>query len=450
MSASDVRRVTVHAGDTVADLTLPATIAVAELIPPIVEMVGNPGLPLTRLRLSSPGCAPLPDSTTLAQNGIRDGAIVLLSPEDPPPPRRYCADEAETVAAALRAADPLPRGIRTAAAVAAAGFAVGGAVLLARGASAERSYPDPAALIAAAAAAGALVTAAFRHRHFGDPTAGLTLAVVATTFAAAAGLLAVPGAPGAPGALLASMTAAATAVLAFRVTRCGRVVLTALACAAMCCGLGAFAVVLTGAPSRVFGPLIALAGLGLIQATPRTALLLARLAPAPAPAAPVGAPDVPQLKTDDEVAAAALRADQWVTGLRAAFTATVVIGVAVAVAATPRAIPLAVVTGGALLLFSRTDSRRAVTFTCGAAGCTAIGFAAAAAAPGHGPWIAACAAILTTAAMLLGFVAPSISLSPPAQRVLDAVGYLALTAVVPLAGWTCELFAVARGLNLSA
>ena len=88
LSASDpgLRRVSVHAGTAVVDLALPAAVPVATLIPSIVDILDGHGAdrsgdqPADRYRLSLPGAPALHASTTLAQNGIRDGAVLILSP----------------------------------------------------------------------------------------------------------------------------------------------------------------------------------------------------------------------------------------------------------------------------------------------------------------------------------------------------------------------------------
>lgn len=83
MPTSDpgLRRVTVHAGAQAVDLTLPAAVPVATLIPSIVDILGDRGAsPATaaRYQLSALGAPALPNATTLAQCGIRDGAVLVL------------------------------------------------------------------------------------------------------------------------------------------------------------------------------------------------------------------------------------------------------------------------------------------------------------------------------------------------------------------------------------
>ena len=111
MSASDpgLRRVSVSAGATVVDLSLPAGVPVATLIPPIVDILegrdtdGSGGLVGRRYHLCLPGAPALEASTTLAQNGIRDGAVLVLNQARTPPPVLRYDDVAEAVSATLDA-----------------------------------------------------------------------------------------------------------------------------------------------------------------------------------------------------------------------------------------------------------------------------------------------------------------------------------------------------------
>jgi hypothetical protein len=73
----------------------------------------------------------------------------------------------------------------------------------------------------------------------------------------------------------------------------------------------------------------------------------------------------------------------------------------------------------------------------------------AASAPDHGPSIAAMTAMLAATAIYLGFVAPTMSLSPVVRRSVELLECLALVAMVPLTCWICGLYGTVRGLNLT-
>ena len=451
LSASDpgLRCVSVHAGTAVVDLALPAAVPVATLIPSIVDILDDCGADrsgdhaATAYQLSLPGAPAMPASTTLAQNAIRDGAVLILSQSraelaDP----RY-DDVAEAVATTLDADAPpwTSRAARVAGAVA-AGFltAVGGLTLI-RNVLSDTTTRDVGAT-AAIAAMAAVIALLIAHRAARDPIAGLTLSLVATAFAALAGFIAVPGGRGAPNVLLAAMAAAVTSVLAIRITGRGVVALTAVSCFAMITAGAAFAGVVTAAPLPTIASICALVSLGLLGIAGRISIMLAGLSP--------------HLSQDSGLVTKAIRADAWLTSLLAAFSSSAAVA-AIVTAATGRdagahrsgCIAFAAVIGAQLLLRARSaDAKTALVFVI--SGITTIGttFAVSAAgAPGRGPWIAAVTAVLVAAAVCVQFVAPAMSPSPVLRRCVELSEHLALLAMAPLTCWICGLYGAVRALN---
>ncbi|MGE2814049.1 type VII secretion integral membrane protein EccD [Mycobacterium heidelbergense] len=458
MSVSDpgLRRVSVHAGSALLDLSLPAGVPVAALIPSIVDIVSDldsensicpPG---ERYHLFLPGSSALDASTTLAQNGVRDGTVMVLSQARPAQPVARCDDVAEAVSATLgatardseRSSDRLTN--RVMGAVVAGCLTGIGAVTLVRNAVGGHATRYTTAGVAAFAGLLALLFAVFAHRAHGDPMAGLTLGLIATVFAAIAGFLAVPGAPGIPGLLLAAMGAAVTSVLAMRLSGCGRVTLTAVTCFAMVVAIAALAGVITTAPLHIIASVSVLASLGLLEMAARVSIMLAGLSPRLPPAAGED--------RQDRLAAKATRADHWLTSLLAAFSCSATLGAIVTVVSgAPRlsCIAFATATGAVLLLHAHgVDGRRALIFVVGGIVTTGTTFAITAASiPDRGPWIAAMTAIFVAAALYLGFVAPAMPTSPLVSRGAELVEYLALIAMVPLTCWICGVYGAVRSLN---
>ncbi|HKI43142.1 MAG TPA: type VII secretion integral membrane protein EccD [Mycobacterium sp.] len=451
MPASEpgLRRVSVHAGTAVVDLALPAGIPVAVLIPSIVDMLdgieGFDACEPRRYELSRPGTPALAASTTLADNAIRDGAVLVLGrPPTPFAAPRY-DDAAQAVSATLAAATPSwkGRGTRLAGAIAAAFLTGTGGLVLIRNAFTRNG--SGTAGVAACAALVALLFAVMAHRTFRDAIAGLALGLMATVFAAVAGFLAVPGIPGIPNALLAATAAAATSVFAMRASACGAVTFTAVSCGAAVVAAAALAGMMTSAPLETVGSVTVLVSLGLLGVAARMSIALAGLSP--------------QLARDpddigaDCFAARAIRADSWLASLLAAFSSSAAIGAVLTVlAGAPRlsCIAFGALTGALLLLRSRcNDVRRALVFVIGGLAITATTFGAAAMhAPQHAPWIAAGSAALAAAAMCLGFVVPALSFSPVAHRSVELLESSALVAMVPLTCWVCGLYGAVRGLIL--
>jgi type VII secretion integral membrane protein EccD len=459
LSTSDLelRRVSVHAGTAVVDLVLPAAVPVATLIPSIVDILDDCGADrsgdhaATAYRLSRPGGSALAASTTLAQNDIRDGAVLILSqPRTELPAPRY-DDVADAVAATLDS-DARPwtkRATRLSGAMATSFFAGIGGLMLVRNAlstNVTRHVGGTAVVAAITGFSGliALLLAVMAHKVYRDPIAGLTLSLVATAFTAIAGFMAVPGTSGAPNVLLAAMAAAVTSVLSIRLTDSGIIALTAVSCFATVIAVAAFAGVVTAAPLRTIGSIFVLVSLGLLGIAGRISIVLAGLSP--------------QLSDGACLTAKAVRADAWLTSLLAAFSSSAAVGAIMTAVAgrgtdAPRSgcIAFAAVTGALLLLRARSaEGRTTLVFViCGIA-TIGITFAVCAAGmPEKGPWIAAVTAMLAAVAVYLGFLAPVLSPSPSLRRGVELSEYLVLVAMAPLSCWICGFYGAVRGLNLT-
>lgn len=449
-------RVSIHAGSTVVDVALPSQMAVTTLIPPIVDIVegraaaGSDDPTARRYQLGRPGTAALNAAMTLAQNGIRDGDVLVLSRARAPVPAPKYDDVAEAVSSTLDARSPVRlqgrRATQLTCALAAGLLTSVGILALVRNALVLHGirHFDGTAGIVGTAGVVALMFATFTYRAHRDPIAGVTLGVIATAFAAASGFLAVPGIPGLPNVLLAAMTAAVASALVVRISGCGAVVFTAILCFEVVIAIGALAGVVTAAPLRAIGSVITLVSLGLLGAAARLSIILARLSPR-LPAAPNSDSFEPYA---DNLGAKAIRADAWLTSLLAAFSSSAAAGAittALGGAPRPNCIAFAALTGALLLLRGQPIQQR--TLVCSINGivttATALGFAAVN-CPRLGPWIAAVTTSLVTLVCVLGFATPTASASPIVTRSLEVLECLALIAMVPLTCWVCGLYSAAR------
>lgn len=453
-----LRRVSIHAGSAVADLVLPSEVPVAVLTPTVVDILqarrGDDGLTAKRYHLSLPGYPALDPSKTLAQSGIDDGAVLLLSQGSTPPPAFLHYDEAEAVAAARAGSDTSTnpgyrRAARIIAAVAANAMTAIGMLVLARNALSATAR-DRHATVAVLVIVGviALLAAALTDRLHGDAVAEPALNAVGITFAAIAGFVAVPGGPGIYNVLLAATAAAVTCVLAIRASRRAAVALTAASCAATVGAVAALVGAITGAPPYAIGAASALISLGLLGVAARVSIVLAGLSPR---VQPMPGTDEPEANGAG-LAARALRADAWLSSLLTAFASSAAVGAVVTVLAGAQrmsCIAFGSITGALLLLRARsTHDARALTFVI--AGIAVVGTTVAVAAsstPGRGPWMAAATAALAAGVMFLGFVAPTLSTPLVLRRSLDALEWLALVGTVPLTCWLCGLYGAARGLH---
>ncbi|MDT7551628.1 MAG: hypothetical protein QOI16_164, partial [Pseudonocardiales bacterium] len=82
-------RLTVLAPSRRVDVALPSDVPVAELVPMVLELVGEPersdaGRPRP-WRLSGVAGGPLPAAATLDELGVLDGELLRLGPTAPPP-----------------------------------------------------------------------------------------------------------------------------------------------------------------------------------------------------------------------------------------------------------------------------------------------------------------------------------------------------------------------------
>jgi len=458
LSASDpgLRRVSVHAGTAAVDLALPAGIPVATLIPPIVDILGgrdsdcSGALVARRYQLSLPGASALDVSMTLAQLGIHDGAIMVLSHARTPLPGPRYDDVAEAVSVTLQATarpwDQHQKATRLTGATAASCLAGVGVLVLIRNAVSTNvaHHSGTTAGVAAASGVVALLCAIIAHRRHRDPIAGLTLGLIGTGFAAVAGFLVVPGPPGVPNVLLATMTAAVTSVLAMRASGCGAVTLTAVSCFAMVIAIAALVGVITAAPLHIIGSVSTLASLGLLGVAGRVSIVLAGLSPRL---------DLETVEPEGNgVAGKAIRADNWLTSLFAAFSSSAAFGAVVTVlAGAPRLsrIAFATITSALLLLYARSvDRKRTLMFVVTGIVTTGTTFMVTAVSlPDHGPWIAAMTMVLVATAIYLGFGAAATPLSPVLWRGIELLECLALVAMVPLTCWICGLYGTIRGLG---
>jgi len=457
LTGEALRRVSVHADSIRVDLALSAVVPIGSLLAPIVDTLaaqnGHRAQPVAvRYQLSLPGNTALDPSKTLAQLGVHDGAVLILTSSSTvlTPPR--FDDVAEAVSVSLNATvRPWTRqASRLIGAVVACGLAgTAAAVLIRTVFDISGGHRTGCAALAATVGLIALTAAVVVHRMFCDRTAALVLGLTACGFTALAGLLAVPGEIGAPNALLA-MAATATAAAAIRMTGCCTTVFTALSCfAAAETGASVISAV-TGMPLQSVGAASAAISLILIEVSAPLSIMLAGLSS--------------HVTSDHEGASLhrlstrAIRANSWLTSLVAAFSAVAALGAIGAAAGS--SLPadrsslglwFAAITGDVLLLRARShrDLDRSVQLVlAGTVTLSATFVTAAVAYPSRTPYVAAASMTLAAAALGLGFITHTMTFSPIGRRSVDLLEYLALAVIVPLACWICGAYSAARGMNL--
>ncbi|MDT5164568.1 MAG: hypothetical protein QOC88_1462 [Mycobacterium sp.] len=442
------RRLSIHTGTARVDLVLSATVAVGLLIPAIVDALAgcsdiHAGQLAVRYQLFTLDGAALDASKTLAQSGVRDGTTLTLTrpPTDFIPP--LCDDIAEAVSSVVadserRWSRPIAQSVG--AVVASCWTGVGAVVLLRTAFDANAAHRAGCVGVAAAASVLSLAAAAVAGRVFSGDRASLMLGLMATGFAALAGLVAVPGGPGAPNALVAAAAGGTCAVLV-RIMVCDAVLFEVLACFATTCLSAVLVCVLAAEPLPFIGPGLATISLAMTEAAPTISVMLARLSPA----APIAGAE--------RLRASALRAHRRFTSMTAAFSASAALGaVSTLFRMSLASIIFAAVIGGVMMLRARTHHdvvRAAPLVVCGAVIVGAAFIATAAGYPHRAPHVAVLATALGWLALYAGFVGRPATVSPVGRRSLELLERFAFIMVVPLTFWLCGLLGAVRGVNLS-
>jgi type VII secretion integral membrane protein EccD len=437
-------RLTVLAPRQRVDVALPSDVPVAELVPMVLELVGEPGRSVAPRpwRLSGIAGGPLPAAATLGELGVLDGELLRLGPALPVPAAPVFDDPVDAVAAG--AAVTGGRGHRFEAAAVLA-VAVATAVLL--GAGGPGSVP--AALLAGAGAVAA-VTGAGRLAQRGEPGLARGVGLAGVVLAAASGWAAVPGPPG-PVPLMAAAVAAGIAAAAAQLLL--RVVAPALVAAGVVAVVGAGAAIVVQLGAAPVAVATGAAALAVVAAPvlPRAAIRLAGL---PRPVVPA---DETELTGDDpplpaaELAERADLARGYLAGLVGAAGVLSGAGALVAAAAGGWAGPaFAGVTAAVLLLRARSYADAAPARTALAVGsATAVGLAVSIDGPGSLLNLAACAVLLVGAGVGIAALAAAArglrpELSPVLRRTVDWVEGVLVAAAVPLALAAMDLFQLVR------
>jgi type VII secretion integral membrane protein EccD len=427
-------RLAVQHGPHTVELALPRDAPVGLLLPSVVDLVkpqpvaADEGL---QWHLSRVGHGPLDEAISLYDNAVHDGELLLLGTTPAPAPVRVPDDPWQAL---VETRDPrcVPRQAMAAACLGASMF--GATVLACAGVVTQASNVVTAVTIAASAAIAAVVM----RRAYPDPIVVVTLGVIAVTFGAVAGFLAVPDGPSTANALLAASTAFAASILLLRVTRCGAVFLIAVAASAALTTAAAACGVVWTLPIATTGAVLATLSLGALGVSARLAITTAGLA-----------------RADDDLAEPTPRATathESLTGLVAGSAAAGALGAVLVAADTPHtlsAVLFTAVVGLVMALRARThvDVRRRLTLvaagmTAMAASCTAFVIFS----PGQSNSIGIGAVAAGMSMLARGFGATENLL---VRRAVDVVEYVALAAVLPLACWVGDVYGLVRGLSVS-
>ena len=434
-------RLSVQHGPHTVDLALPRETPVGLLLPSIVDLVHRGGVATDEGRqwhLSRVGQDRLDAAVSLHDNAIRDGELLLLTTVATPAPEWAKVDPWRTM---IDSADSRSAPTQITATAVCLSTAVLGATALVWSGVVTHStgHLITGGAIAAAAAIGAV---AVRRAH-PDRSLCVTLSAIAVVFAAAAGFLAVPAGPSTANSLLAAAVACTISTLLLRVTHCGEVCLTALATFTALTSVASACGVAWTLPVATTGAALSALSLGILG-------VAARLSIAAAGLSPVVSGDDPASETPRATAA-----HHTLTGLVIGSTGAAALGAALVASdrvdhgqTWPIGAVFAVVVGLVMALRARTHidmCRRISLIVGGTAAIAAGGALVVVSAPGQANWV--CLLAIAIGLSMLGGVFGA-TVNPLARRTVEAVEYLALAAVVPLACWVGGLYGLIRGVSL--
>ncbi|EID53824.1 type VII secretion integral membrane protein EccD [Saccharomonospora xinjiangensis] len=454
-------RVTVVAPRTRIDVALPADVAVADLMPMLLEMAKevspDGGARHGGWALAKLGDAPLDPSRTLASLGVVDGELLQLRKrnENPPPPLY------DDVVDAIAEAEPdsfRPWTKETAQRIGhiAGGLALFSAALaLFFGGAAYGGNSLAIAITAGVAAIACVAVGATLAKAYGAQATGVVVAAAGgLPLAFVSGFHIVPGATVRANLLLASALVVVVAAACILVMGTGITTFIAAATAGVF-GVVAFLVatlIAHPAPGIAAGTAaVALAGISML---PRATIWLAKL---PLPNVPgtaeelkedTGYPDYSSIERKTSVA------HNYMTGLLVGSgSVTAVAAIITAMSGDIWGILTAVIATLVLLLRARTyanGSQAVALLTTGLAAAVGIvfGWMWTESAQGRLLWVFGTIVLLGAAALVLGVVFPNQRFTPPMRRAVEIFEAACIAAVLPLALAVMGLYSTLRHLDL--
>ena len=460
MTVVDLLRITVRAhrlGSSAAvDLALPAEMELGEVMPCIVDLVGRQlgegSLGCTeRWTLSRLDGSALDESMTLDENGVRDGDLLLLTTEALTYARDF-TDMSHYVVDASGSPDHDDGWSRQLGVLAWSWSAgVGGVTLVLPSHLAHGNRAVVAAIVTIAATVAAVIAGRTELESFVTPSFGMT----AVAFGAVAGYLMVPGGPAPPNFFLAAAICTAISTVLLHVTSRGSTLFIAIATLSSVVAITAAIATVWPVATATLGAVMAAASLAMLSLAAKVSIFLTRLSPQ----MPDGSDALDDCAPIPVISGAvrAERGHRVLTGLLAGFSLSAALGTVLTIADRPADntwVRFAFAAAVAVALIFRACqqrgiARRALILVAGLISATAAFALVVASDPRHAFWVCLVAVTLGAGALWLTRVNVGSRLSPFARRGVEAVDYLALAAVVPIAGWICGVFGLVRGLSLT-
>lgn len=442
-------RVMVVAPSTRVDVALPVDVPVTELVPMLLDMVGersdDGGSTHDGWQLTTDRGSAIDPVVSLASADVLDGAVLHLTPARPSETGPIFDDVVDAIATSVRERTD-DRAAREVAGAVAVATAIGAALIVLE---IGPSGPLPS-VIAATASVLALVVGMLSARFAADRLA-LTLGAGAVAAAVVAAHLWLDGADTEAVVVLTAAAGLSASILAAATIGRGTVLFAGTGAVSGLILIGGLLALVWPAELTDLAIVVGTVSVALVVMVPAIAMRLARL---PMPVIPTSSEDLVQeaISTDfDAIRRRAALALHYVVGLSMGCAVVASGGAALALARggwwpTLYAVVVAVI----LLLRMRSVPGRGLRLGLLLTAVVALGAGAVmvgmAAAESLIMPLAATCLLLAAVAVGVTVLAARTTRSPMAGRSLDIVENLSLIAVLPLAMAAIDLFATARSL----
>lgn len=442
---TEMRRVSIRAGSREVDANLPAHIPIGEILPATVDLVTASddelrGSVLGRIvGICRIGVPPLDPSQSLAQSGVTDGELLIMTTEHIPAPT-YRFDPCPVIREVTEAASAGALSLRSPTLITVLICWAGSVELFSTAYALAKGQDARAAIGSMAAAVSATLAALAFRRSTASHTLSVLTAVWAAIFAAVSGALVVPGNLAAAHLLLGLSACSTTAFILARLLACGTSVLMPISGASAAAALMALGAALNWWPSGAVGPSLVVVSLTTLAMGPRLAALAARL-------------------TDEEVSDAdlprrALSARGHLSNLVTASAGGTALGCALTATCGSGGVAAgSLIVASTIVLLSqfrrhRDPHRAAALALSAAAAATAFMLTMEISEYGWAPWlfIGIVPSALTCSWLACRKGRPSI---PFGGKIVESVEFAMSAAVPALACWAVGLFSAVRGLSLS-
>nr|KOY49426.1 secretion protein [Gordonia sp. NB41Y] len=481
-------RVSVLGGNTQLDIALPAAVPLAALIGELVAQIESrspagrevddadagsddhrPHTHRTRWTLAPIGQEPLPVNRSLAESGVRDGDLLMLSTASTGDSAALFDDVVDAIARLndSRFANWSPAAAR----IVGLGLAVPASVVAAVCLLGARSATEALWPVAPAAVSvlALLVAATLIARRHGDPGTAATLSATSFAPAFATGMLCVPGGFGSAHLALGAAAVLLTVVLSYRLTTVGPVLHAAASTAAALTASAAVTALLSTMTVPHVAAVWAAVGLATVAVAPRLTIVLAKLPLPPVPTAGasldaddlepapaiegIGAIGAMALPRADALERRAHLANAYLTGIIIGGATVTATGAVLTVVPWPQhpVVPAiyAVVVAVVLCLRGRSHTDLAQACVLTVAGALALAVLTVSLAVAGGGWALTgfgTAMVLLILAVVLGVVAPNREFSPVMRRMAELGEYLLVGTVVPLLLWVLDVYQMVRDI----